>query len=341
MPRVLNHVTVCRDGMHNAFPDLIHWQGAYWVTYRKSERHHYAPTARFMFATSTDRTRWREVSEVTMRGDVRGSKFAPLSDDRMGMVFSQVLMDPGKPDARQFQAHVAFTDDLVHWEEPIPILDPFFHIFRLRRREGRYYAMVTLMPGEERRLHLMASDDLIDWELVSRIGPDEDKINESDIHFRPDGEAWVVARTKRQGDHAWFGCAKPPYTDWELIDLKVKIHAPTILDHAGKLYVAGRCMPAEVGESAWPFGHSLCIWELERGKVTPVLRLPAAGDSSYCGLIEDPDGRVCIAYYSQHAYYLGVIPPFGGKVVSDDADPPRKLREGYAADIYFAEIDLS
>ena len=25
-------------------------------------------------------------------------------------------------------------------------------------------------------------------------------------------------------------------------------------------------------------------------------------------MIEDPEGRICISYYSQHAYHMGVLP---------------------------------
>ena len=35
MANIQRLVTVTRDGMHNAFTDLIYWQGMYVVSYRK------------------------------------------------------------------------------------------------------------------------------------------------------------------------------------------------------------------------------------------------------------------------------------------------------------------
>ena len=115
--------------------------------------------------------------------------------------------------------------------------------------------------------------------------------------------------------------------------LGVRIQPPCILEHEGRVYVAGRSVPVLLGESTWPFGQSLYVWELTRGQVTPVLRLPTGGDSTYPGFIKDPDGRLCISYYSQHAYCLGVLPPFDAEV----AERPEFAR---VADIYFAEIAL-
>jgi hypothetical protein len=159
-------------------------------------------------------------------------------------------------------------------------------------------------------------------------------LNESDIVFRPDGEAWIVSRTEGVTKrHGHFASAKPPFTDWHVESLGLIIQAPCIFEHEGRVYVAGRSVPRLLGESTWPFGQSLHIWELGRGEVTAVLRLPTAGDSTYPGVIKDPDGRLCMSYYSQHAYCLGIVPPFNAEV----AEKPENAR---VADVYFAELEL-
>lgn len=82
------------------------------------------------------------------------------------------------------------------------------------------------------------------------------------------------------------------------------------------------------------FGHrragwSTAIWRVERRTFDLLLRIPATGDCSYPGLIEAPDGSVCMSYYSQHAYDHGVF------------DPPVEAGIGSVADVYFAELDLT
>ena len=68
MARIVHQVTVVRDGQHNAFTDLVYWQGCYWVAYRKAAGHVAAdgsPTV----SVSTDRKRFREVAHLKVSGD--------------------------------------------------------------------------------------------------------------------------------------------------------------------------------------------------------------------------------------------------------------------------------
>jgi hypothetical protein len=339
MARILNHLTVVRDGMHNGFPSLAYWRDAYWLSFSKGERHAPSTANRGCLLVSTDRQRWLPAADTNLLGGSGGLRPLPVDDGTMAGLIATWQYSESK--TRILQNMITFTTDGYRWAEPVPILPLKYSVFGIRQFQGQWYAMAYLHDGDRRELFLMVSPDLLQWEQRCRIGLPEDRVNESDIIFQPDGEAWVVARTKRPGDHAWFCTARPPYTQWEFIDLKTRIHAPKILLHQGKYYVAGRCLPSELGETAWPFGHSLCVWELTRGAVKPVLRIPAAGDCAYCGIIEDPRGRVCLAYYSMHAYYLGVLPPFAA--VFPTAEPAHSKQAQLvpcANDIYFAEIEL-
>lgn len=336
MAQILRQVTVVRDGMHNAFTSLVHWQGMYWVAYRKADLHGASPIGEICLSVSADRTRFREVARVKVAGDNRDPRLVPMGEDRLALLF------PSRPLCEDFvhQQHVSFSNDGYHWETPTPILEPRHHIFRAREHDGRFYGLDCYREPDVRRLFFLVSDDLLAWETVCEIGQEEDRLNESDVFFHEDGEAWVVARTKREPDHSMFCCSRPPYTEWQLTDLQTRIHAPAILEHDGALYVAGRNSPHMEGDPTWPFNSSLGVWKLHRGEVEPVLRIPATGDCSYPGFIKDPEGRVCISYYSQHAYHMGVVPPFDARVVSDGVDGAESSRQGYAADVYFAELEL-
>ena len=145
------------------------------------------------------------------------------------------------------------------------------------------------------------------WNRLCRIGDDEVGLNESDLFFHGDGTAWIVARSSKPSGYSYFCHSKPPYTQWQWQPLDALIHAPILLEHKDYLYVAGRSRPALEGDATFPSEHSLGIWEVTFGSVTPVLRIPAMGDCSYPGLIKDADGRICLTYYSQHAYYMGVV----------------------------------
>lgn len=339
MARILRQVTVVRDGMHNGFTDLQHWQGAYWVGYRKGTAHA-SMDGEACVSVSVDRARFREAARVKVPGDNRDPKLFPLTESRLAMTIPTWLGGYQKRDLRQY---IVFSEDGFTWEKPIPILGKNRWLWRIRRHAGRYYGLIQDLREDgntlRHRLTIALSDDLLRWDDLCSVGTDREGLNESDICWQPTGEAWLVARSSQTPNFSFFGSARPPYTAWKLTNLKVMIHAPILLEHAGALYVAGRRNADLEKDHAYPFlsRTGLGVWKLTRGRVEPVLRIPATCDCSYPGLIKDPDGRICLTYYSQHAYDMGVVPrPFR---LEPDA-PHDQGRLLTADDVYFAELQL-
>jgi hypothetical protein len=338
MARILRQVTVARDGWHNGFTDLAYWQGAYWVSYRKGSAHA-SIDGEAVLSVSLDRARFREAARLKMPGDNRDPKLVPLRDDRLAMIFPSWL---GGYEKRDLQQYISFSNDGFRWEPPTPILARGQWLWRVRRRRSVFYGLIERIcrPDEKTRmcLELVTSDNLLDWTMLARVGENL-PLNESDIFFHPDGEAWIVARGFGQPGYSYFAAARPPYTHWRVRNLKTLIHAPVILAHKGVLYVAGRRDADLEQDATFPFlaRRSLGIWTLTRGKVEPVLRIPATCDCSYPGLIKDPQGRICLSYYSQHAYDTGVIEkPFR----PEPAPPHDKGQLLTPDDVYFAELEL-
>jgi hypothetical protein len=326
--RILRQVTVARDGWHNGFTDLQHWQGCYWVAYRKGAAHA-SRDGQAVVSVSADRARFREAARLRVPGDNRDPKLLPLGDTRLALYFPSWTEGY---EARKLQQYIAFSDNGFDWSKPAPILDPGLWLWRIRRHGGRYYGLVQNLQGdwrENRRPHqldLAVSDDLLAWEVLARVG-EERGLNESDIAWQASGEAWIVARSARAPANSCFCAADAPWTDWRVSVLPVMVQAPVFLRHGGALYVAGRCDPVTAGNPVFPFaGPGLGLWRVQPGRLEPVLHIPATGDCSYPGLIEDPEGRVCLSYYSQHAYHLGVLPCPAGTDLPDD--------------VYFAELEL-
>ena len=331
MSGIKRQTTVARDGWHNGFTDLQHWQSLYWVSYRKGSGHA-TLDGEAVVSVSVDRARFREAARVKVYGDNRDPKLFPVSPDRIAMTIPTWEGDYQSSSLRQY---ITFSPDGFNWEKPQRILADGEWLWRIREHEGTYYGLIEELGvrpdgGRQHNLVLMTSKDLLTWETHCRIGNDDVGLNESDIVFRDDGTAWIVARSTKAPGYSYFCHAKAPYTEWEFQPLTALIHAPIMLEHDGELYVSGRSKPALEGIEGFPSASSLGVWRVSFGKVEPVLRIPAMGDCSYPGLIEDPDGRVCLTYYSQHAYYMGVV----------DSDAPFSDTNRMPDDVYFAELEL-
>lgn len=325
----IRHATVIRDGFHNGFTDLQFWKNIYWIAYRKGSGHATMDGTACISITQ-DRMRFQEVVKLKLDGDNRDPKLFPISGNRMAITIPSWQGGYKANDLKQF---IAFSEDGFNWEKPVRILKDGQWLWRIRKHSGVHYGLIQeLTPnkdgGLQHNLLLMTTENFLDWKLHCRIGSNNESLFESDLFFHENAEAWLVARSSVNPGYSYFGKATPPYTNWELTRLKSMIHAPIILKHGGKLYVSGRCSPEHEGIEEFPSKASLGFWELNEGKVDLRIFIPAMGDCSYPGLINDPKGRICLTYYSQHAYHMGTY-------------QSPQLDQGCAPDdIYFAELQL-
>ena len=253
MVRLLQVNTVVRDGWHNMTTDITYWRGCYWLVYRRVSAH-YSIDSRLIVLRSTDLKRWDEVAQIGSDGLDWPPKFC-LADNRLFLSFHTTypLIEPrnefgerishGKQKAPAV-SHVCYTDDGIHWSNPIRVLDNQ-NIYKMRRHDGIFYATAWGWQGDVHDhihgpLDLLSGDDCLSWRKVSTIAGVEDLVDEADMWFHPNGEVWVICPTWRTPkDHAFFYSSKPPYKQWKRFDLGVTLHSPVFCGCDGKLYVAG------------------------------------------------------------------------------------------------------
>ena len=86
MAHIMRQTTVARDGLHNAFTDLAHWQSNYWVAYRKGAGH-ISMDGAITIAVSANRQRFREVAQLHVPGDNRDPKLLPIDEQHLALYF--------------------------------------------------------------------------------------------------------------------------------------------------------------------------------------------------------------------------------------------------------------
>jgi hypothetical protein len=329
--------------MHNGFTDLVYWQDSYWVSYRKGSKHA-SIDGEACLAVSTNRERFREVAHVKVPGDTRDPKIIPVDAGRLAMYFPTWI---GGFKKRNLQQYVTFSNDGWNWEEPQPIYDPHWWLWRITKYDNRYYcgaySSLGKTPGkpESHVVDFLVSDDLLHWEKLSRV--EGMSAVESAVHFREDGAAWMISRDSGRGAPAVLSISQPPYSAWENQSLEYMIHSPAMLEHDGAVYVAGRRNALHDGphfpflnENPSGYVSSVGIWKLDGKSLQPIMYIPATGDSGYPGFIKDPKGRICLTYYSGHAYRMGVLP----NRFRQSPDEPERWERVEQSDVYFAELEL-
>lgn len=318
MVKILWHRTVVRDGWHNLGTDLCFWRGFYWLTYCRRSAHTSVDGA-IVVLRSIDLERWQEIAFINTEGDDRDPKLLPVGD-RLFLYFS-TWVKPYEENRGLRESYgnsgvisyVSISEDGATWSKPVQVYEENYWLWRPRFYDGVFYCT-------EKGGWLLTSKDGLKWIKKSHIPREKDKFlrsvnhrpcpafNEADIIFRPSGELWCISRTKyREPDNSLFYFSKPPYEDWECVDLKTRIHCPVFCESGGKVYVAGRRNPSAPWISQSTPAGNTGIWLVEKGKVIPVLALPSDGDAAYPGLISLKPVKLLISYYSQHAYRSGVI----------------------------------
>lgn len=288
---------------HNAFTDLVRFQGRWFCVFREG-KDHVSPDGALRVITSTDGVTWESAALITSNtSDLRDAKITVTPDGQLMLCGAEALHDRSK---HSHQSLVWFSRDGRTWSEKHPIGDPDLWLWRVTWHKGKAYS-IGYGCGKERLLRLYVSTDGKTFEtLVDRL-LEGGYPNETSIVF--DGDtAYCLLRRDGAGkgnNTAMLGIAPPPYTKWEWKDLGVPIGGPHLIQLPdGRFVAAVRLYDKKMRTS-------LCWIDPREGKLTEFLPLPSGGDTSYAGLALHQD-QLWISYYSSHegktSIYLAKMP---------------------------------
>lgn len=311
-PRIIEVRRIWDAAPHNAFTDLVRFNGKFYCTFRESSAH--VPKVRSddgkaRVIASDDGEKWESVALLAMDGiDLRDPKLSITPDGRLMVTIHGAYYDNGKVLKRT--ALVSFWKPGEEaFSTPVEAtLDPAFAtsqdwLWRVTWHDGIAYGVAYQGRSESgKRLHLVRSKDGRTYELVKSFDMDGAP-NESVVRFMPDGEMLIVARREEADKNGKLGRSKPPYQEWEWRDINLRIGGPDLLRLADGSLV--------LGTRKWEPKPKMTVGTLSLdGQYSDIVELPSGGDTSYPGMLVH-DNQLWVSYYSSHegktAIYLAKL----------------------------------
>jgi hypothetical protein len=273
---------------HNAFTDLIRFNGQWVCGFRASPAHAGGiQGAKMQILVSDDADTWTSVAALDDdRGDIRDAKFGITPDGRLMMLTAIQQFDTSK---QMHQSLVWLTNDLKTWDGPYDVADPDVWTWGIQWHKGVGYSIGYGTIKRFVRLYTTKNGTEMDTH-VSNLEVDSDYPNESSIVFAEDDTAYCLLRCTGP---AQFGIAKPPYKDWQWKKIGVPVGGPKMIQLPdGRLIGGGRLYDGGARTSLF--------WiDQNTGALTEILKLPSGGDTSYPGMVLH-EGILHVSYYSSH-----------------------------------------
>lgn len=302
--RVTNVRLVYDDGQHNAFTDLIEYQGSYYLVFRSCpDGHMVHPSAKIVILRSKDLRNWKPVHEFQVaKRDTRDPHFLAF-DDRLFVYTGTWFCGDDSPKSSEYDlnkhlGYAVYSRDGAEWSEPTMLEGTFGHyIWRASSYAGKAYlcgrrkhqfAMKPRGEGAEVESAMLVSEDGLTWKTHSLF--QEVQGDETAFEFLPNGTATAIGRRGR--GPAQLLTSEAPFTQWQRSDLDEYIGGP-LLKRWGKRWLVG-------GRNNTPHGPKTVLGWLLDGKYQPIVQLPSGGDNSYPGLIVHSPSRATVSWYSSH-----------------------------------------
>ena len=293
---------------HNAFTDLIRFEGRWLCTFREGSGH-VSPDGAIRVIASDDGEGWESIALLTSEvADLRDPKLSIMPDGRLMLNAAEAFHEPGIDGSHQSIAW--FSEDGASWDGPEPIGDRGDWLWHVSWGGATPFAVGYPVGGNPSssgaRLYRGVDGRLDAFEVFVKEFRAQGQPNEATIRFLPDQTALCLLRRDGVPSSAQLGRSRPPYKQWSWQDLGVQIGGPEFLRLPdGRLFATVRLYDGGPRTA-------VCRLDPEAGTLREVLALPSGGDTSYAGMAWH-EGMLWISYYSSHeaktAIYLARVEP--------------------------------
>ncbi len=294
------------NGEHNAFTDMIRWQGRFWLTFRSCpDGHMVHSTSSIMVLSSDDAKTWDTVHQfsVPLR-DARDPHFLAFKGKLF--IFTGTWFSGEGKLAREdydINKHLGFavsTEDGKAWSAPQQMEGTYGHyIWRavtngetayLCGRRKRGYSEAESGAGGASILEgaLLESEDGLNWKFRSLF--QNEAGNETAFQILPDETMLALSREK--GSTSQLARSQPPYLDWDRKQLPHHVGGPLLAKWGDKWLVGGRRNTKS--------GPKTALYWLINDELKLIADLPSGGDNSYPAFVPIDAQRGLVSWYSSH-----------------------------------------
>ena len=289
---------------HNAFTDLVRFQGKFFCAFREGQGHA-GDRGKLRIIVSEDGDSWK--SAALLENEEYDLRDAALSVTPEGYLLvmggAQARLNGGNHETGTFTSRSTNGED---FSPPKLVLPVGRWLWRVTWNQGKAYGVSYGTPENREASRLHVTEDGESFEVVkSQLLNDGEWPTEARIRFHKDGTAYCLHRRDgRTKTTAMLGIAEAPYESWSWHDLGRRLGGPNFVQASdGRWIVCGRLYDGGMRTE-------LLELNVKQKSLTPIVRLPSGGDTSYPGMVWH-NGKLWISYYSSHegrtSIYLAVV----------------------------------
>lgn len=283
---------------HNAFTDLVCWEGKFYCAFREG-RGHVSTDGKIRILELKDANSWDSAALIVLIGyDLRDAHLSVTPDGRLMLLGGAA---PRKKDNQSAPtgAFVSFSQDGRRWTKPKIVVQPGRWLWCVTWNRGKAYGVSYTAGKEAPYIDLLVSKDGINYkQYVARLF-EQGRPTEVTLRFDTDRTCYALVRRDRyetEPTSAFLGISKPDYKRWQWKDLGAEFNSfggPNLIRIPGGHWIAAGRMHQGGAHTA------LNYIDVKNGSMTKLIKLPSGRDTSYPGLLWHND-MLYVSYYSSH-----------------------------------------
>ncbi len=302
---------------HNAFTDLIRFEGKFYCTFREANSHairtNTTDFGRIRVLISIDGEDWQSFALIEKKGyDLRDPSWSITSTGKLMLLMAGSLYDGIKIACVHCQ--VSFFDQTKNsFSDPKPIKydkkinSDLNWLWRVTWFKGKAYGVVYQFDKgiSQAEIYLVESKDGVHYSLVTPLEV-EGNPSETAINITPEGKLALLVRRDGKNEDGLYGESNYPFKKWNWVHTGYRIGGPRFIFGPGGEMLIGTRTFSKKGD--WLTG--LLVSD-STGRFRQIFEFPSKGDCSYPGMLIYNE-ILYFSYYSSHqgkpSIYMATIP---------------------------------